>query len=64
MIEDGENGYLIPLFDDDLFINKLISLMCDEEKLNDMGVNSTKIIKKFSRENICQKFYDFITKRN
>ena len=61
MIDDGKNGYLVPLYEDDTFIEKLSLLMNDEKKIMEMGNDAEIKIKDFSRENICQKFYDFIT---
>lgn len=61
MIEDGKNGYLVPLFDDNKFIEKLSYLMTNEKELIEMSDYSKKSIRRFDKDVICQKFYDFIT---
>jgi len=62
MIDDGENGYLIPLFDDQIFKDKLARLMEDQSLREHMGINGKKKISTFSRDHICEKFFSFITK--
>lgn len=57
MINDGENGFLIPLFDEDTFENKLRFLMEHEEESHKMGKNAKESIKRFSVEDICTQFY-------
>ncbi|MDD4729003.1 MAG: glycosyltransferase [Dysgonamonadaceae bacterium] len=61
MIEDGKNGYLIPLFDDTLFVNKLQNLIDNKKQREKMGSYAKESIKKFSTERICEQFYNFIT---
>ena len=60
LITDGANGYLIPLFEDETFKEKLFSLMEDETKRLEMGKASKNIIAKYSTESICEQFYSFI----
>jgi glycosyltransferase involved in cell wall biosynthesis len=60
MINDGHNGFLIPLFDTDLFQSKLDQLMTDEKLREKLGSNARETIKKFSSEKICEAFYQFI----
>lgn len=62
MIEDGKNGFLVPVFDDDTMKERLVYLMENESERNAMGDYARESIKKFSSETICQKFFDFITK--
>jgi GalNAc-alpha-(1->4)-GalNAc-alpha-(1->3)-diNAcBac-PP-undecaprenol alpha-1,4-N-acetyl-D-galactosaminyltransferase len=57
MIEDGKNGYLIPLFNDQLFEEKLRYLMTHEEEAKKMGEYGRESIKRFSTEVIAEKFY-------
>lgn len=64
MIADNENGFLVPLFDYDLFQRKLSSLMEDNAKRLDFGLDAEKSIKKFSVENIGEKFFQFILPLN
>jgi glycosyltransferase involved in cell wall biosynthesis len=61
MIFNNENGYLVPLFDYDDFQMKLSSLMSDEIRRNQFGLNAGNNIKKFSVENIGEQFFQFIT---
>ena len=42
MIEDGENGYLVPVFDDGLMKEKLEYLMDHEEERQKMGENARR----------------------
>ena len=64
MIEDGENGYLIPLFDDALFQNRLEELMNNSDKRQKMGLNALRSIKQFSVEKIGEQYYNFIMNKN
>ena len=60
MIVEGENGFLIPLFDEALFISKL-ELLMEEVALRDrLGANARKSIARFSIENIGEQFFQFI----
>lgn len=62
MIEDGRNGYLVPVFDDEMMKDRLQRLMKDEELRKTMGDNAQQSIKRFDKDEICQRFYDFIVK--
>ncbi|OJV37858.1 MAG: hypothetical protein BGO33_07920 [Bacteroidia bacterium 43-41] len=64
MIDDGKNGYLIPLFDNEIFEEKLRFLMKNEEVRKQMGAYARKSIRKFSVENIGEEFYKFILSEN
>jgi glycosyltransferase involved in cell wall biosynthesis len=61
MIEDGENGFLIPLFDRETFKNALQRLMEDKALRDRMGRMAVKKIKEFEAGEIAGRFYDFIT---
>lgn len=61
MIEDGGGGYLVPVFDDELFKQRLIELMDDEAKRVAMGIKAKEDIKTFEVVRIVDKFYRFIT---
>lgn len=63
MIEDGVNGYLVPVFDDELFKQRLLELMDDEEKREKMGQKAKESIRRFEVEKIVTKFYEFISKQ-
>ena len=60
MIDDGENGYLVPVFDDPMFQEKLQQLINDEALRNKMAEKSKESIKNFSVESIGNQFLDFI----
>lgn len=62
MIENGNNGFLIPVFDDEAMKEKLIYLMKHENERNRMGKYAKESIRNFDKGVVCQKFYDFITK--
>lgn len=64
MIADGENGYLIPMYDDLLFEQKLRYLMDNENQRMQMGEAARASIKTFSVENIASKYYNFIVSIN
>lgn len=61
MVIDEETGYLIPLFDYDNFASKLKQLMLDEGKQRLFGTNGKEYIKRFSRDDIAESFFQFIT---
>lgn len=62
MIEDGQNGYLTEVFDDETFKKRLETLMYDEELRAKMGKQAKESIKRFSEESVVYRFYKFITK--
>lgn len=61
LINDKENGFLIPLFENKLFEEKLKLLMKYEKLRERMGKKSCDIIQKFSTEVIAEKYFSFIT---
>ena len=56
------NGYLVPVFDDEAMKARLIELMRNEPLREKMGNYAQQSIKKFDKDEICQRFYEFITK--
>lgn len=60
MIDDGISGYLVPVFDDDLFVKRLNYLMTHESERREMGEAAKEKIKQFDTEQICTKFYNII----
>lgn len=60
MIEDNENGYLIPLFNYEMFQEKLAELMLDENKREQFGFAARKSIERFAVDNIGEAFFRFI----
>ena len=62
MIEDGENGFLIPVFDDALFTEKLKFLMENAEITDAMAITARNSMEKFSLEIIGKQYYEFMVK--
>ena len=62
MVEEGKNGYLVPVFDDEAMKARLVELMCNEPLREKMGNYAQQSIMKFDKDEICQRFYKFITK--
>lgn len=60
LIEDGKNGYLIPLFDYTRFREKLRGLMLDETLRNKMGLEAKRVQTRFSANHIADLFYNQI----
>lgn len=60
MIRDNENGFLIPLFNYELFQTKLAFLMNETAERERMGNRAKESIKRFSAEIIGEKFYNFL----
>lgn len=61
MIEDGENGYLVPMFDDMMMKERIVFLMEHEEERKRMGGNAKQSIRRFDKDEVCQRIYEFIT---
>ena len=60
MIIDGENGFLVPVFDDELFRQRLQLLIDDEELRQKMAAHAPASVEKYSIEKIGQQYLDFI----
>lgn len=60
MIAHGENGYLIPLYDQKEFKNKLKLLMTDDQLRRECSLNSKSKIKKFNIDDISNQVFKFI----
>jgi L-malate glycosyltransferase len=53
-VKDGETGYLVPPGDDELMAERIVSLLCDEEKARSMGERGRAIVEeRFS--SACQR---------
>lgn len=61
MIEDGKNGFLVPVFDDEMMKERIAFLVEHEEERKRMGENAKQSIKKFDKDEVCQRIYEFIT---
>lgn len=62
MIEQGENGFLVPVFDDYSMKEKIIYLIEHEDMRKKMGRYAKESIVRYGNERICDMFFDFITK--
>lgn len=60
VITDGYNGYLIPAFDEEVFKEKLQSLMKDASLRQEMGKNSLVNSNKFSKANIVPQWCEIL----
>lgn len=60
LIQDGYNGFLVPLFDRETFESKLDLLIREEELRKELGSNARISVKKFSSDDINEKIYKFI----
>lgn len=63
MVIDGENGFLIPLFDQSSFKQRLSQLIKDESLRNKMGHCAKTSICRFGEEFITEQYYEVITRR-
>ena len=61
LIQDNHNGYLIPLFDWDLYKVRLSQLMDNEQLRTFLGNNGRTTIRQFSIDIIGKKYLNFIT---
>lgn len=61
IIDDGENGFLIPLFDDNAFADKLNILIENEELRSKMGIKAKEKSRQFTTEEIGERFLEFFT---
>lgn len=59
IIEDGKNGFLVPYDDDEMFIEKLNYLMEHPEVREQMGKAAKESVKRFSVDNVMQKWEQF-----
>jgi len=64
LISDGINGFLVPVFNDELFLEKLQLLVDDETLLTQMSKEARNSVTKLSTANIGDKYYSFITSKS
>lgn len=60
MIENGINGYLVPLNDEKLFVKHLNELMNNQNKRDDFVSNYQAHKSKYEVSHICTRYLDFI----
>ena len=61
MVEDGRNGFLVPVFDKSMFREKLELLMKDDDLRKKMSSYAPGTIKRFSSNEIIEEYYRVIT---
>jgi len=61
MINHRINGFLIPLFSDKVFSQRLKMLMENEKVLNQMSDNASQSTTKFLPDVMCERYFSFIT---
>jgi len=61
IIDDGLNGFLIPEGNHELFVQKLSSLIADQDLRLRFGVAAKEKMKQFEAGTISERFYSFIT---
>lgn len=61
IIDDGKNGFLIPCFDEELFAEKLLQLMNDDELRSQFSINTAEKRKLFTEEAIMQQWEKLLT---
>lgn len=61
MIQDGQNGFLVPLFNYALFAERLAALMDDAALREQLGQAAQQSIRTFSAAAIGEKFYTLLT---
>lgn len=64
MIKDGENGFLVPVFDDELFQEKLQELIDDENLRKNLSLNAKNSITRFSADVISNEYLSFILQKS
>lgn len=60
MITNGKNGYLVPLFNQEIFKQKLARLMSDENLRFGVSNNTGQNIKAFRTEYVADQYYQFL----
>ena len=55
-IQDGENGFLIPVNDEEQLLNRLEKLVTDKSLQKKFSTNSVKVREEYSEENITKKW--------
>ena len=63
LIEDGINGFLIPLFDFKTFQNRLKYLMDSDVLISQFSNAASNSVKKFSSNIVCHHYLEFLTEK-
>lgn len=60
LIEDGVDGFLVPMYDDERYLERLKLLMESEDHRIYLGRNAMEKVKQFSIESIGKRYLDFM----
>ena len=60
LITNGENGFLVPLFDDELFVERVRQLVEDEALRHLMGARARESMRRFRLEEVGQQYLNFM----
>lgn len=60
IVVDEQDGCLIPAFDEDAYATRLLELMRDKEKLQQISARAIESTSKFSRDKVAQQWYDLL----
>ncbi len=60
MIEDGEDGFLIPFGKVDMFVKKLAVLTGDHQRLQNMAKKSKESVARYAPEKVMEKWFQII----
>lgn len=60
IVEDNENGFLVPTYNIEEMAEKILKLMEEKETRKRFSDNSQKNIENFSKRNIIKKWKDII----
>ena len=60
IVTDGQDGLLIPAFDEDAYAARMLELIKKEETLRRMSVRAAASSNKFSRDIVARQWYDLI----
>ena len=60
LINDGENGLLIPVGNVGACAGAIVKYLCDKEEADRFGSAAQEVREKYSRDNICSNWLDYI----
>ena len=64
LIEDGENGYLVPVGDKDKLVERLCNVIDSAQISNDFSKKSIEIKKKLDADIVCNEWLDFLREKS
>jgi glycosyltransferase involved in cell wall biosynthesis len=63
IIRNGENGFLVPMNDDDAFVDAVSTLIEDEALRKSMGIKAQETSERFSKEKVMHRWTELFLKR-